>query len=148
MLASELQLMPDKTFFVQLAIFLLVAIGLNYLVFQPVLRILSLRKTRTKGEQEKVRLLNAKTEQMVRDYEKKMQDARVEALKIKEEIRREGEVQGQKMIKEAREASLQEMAKIRQTLDSSKEEAKHALEKEAEVLGKQVAEKLLGRSIL
>lgn len=147
LLAESVQLMPDKTFFVQLGIFLAVLFALNHFVFKPVLRIIALRREKTKGAQAQIEALAAKTETLVKEYEAKIQEARKEAFGLKEGIRREGEAQGQKMVQEARQASLVQVEQMRHEIKRETDQAGRRLETEAERIGKTLAEKLLGRPI-
>ena len=146
MLAEEVQLLPDKTLFIQLAIFLVVAVALNHFVFKPVLRLILLRRTRTKGEREKLEGLQQKTEGLMKEYEAKILKARQEGFKIKESIRREGEAQGQKIIHEAKQASMGQMDLVKKEIEKETEAATKELEKEAENLSQTLAEKVLGRN--
>lgn len=145
MLAEEIQLLPDKTFFIQLAIFLGVVVSLNYFVFKPVLKLIQLRRTRTKGEKEKLEDLKNKTESLIKEYEGKLLKAKQEGFQIKESIRKEGEVQAQKVIHEAKQAGLAQLEKARGAIEKETEAASKHLEKEAQNLGKSLAEKILGR---
>lgn len=147
MLASEIQLFPDKTIFIQLAIFLLVLVSLNHFVFKPVLKLIRLRKERTEGERERLKELQEKTEGLVGDYESKMESAKQEGFRIKEGIRREGEAQAQRVIQEAKQASLSQLEKIKKEIERETEGASKQLEKEAEVLSQTLAEKVLGRAL-
>lgn len=147
MLAAEVQLTPDKTFFVQLAIFLVVLVALNHFVFKPVLRVIRLRREKTKGELAKIEALTKETEKLVKEYEDKIHEARKEAFQMKETIRREGEAQGQKIIQEARQASLTQMEQARRAIQKETETATQKLEAQAKGMSRTLAEKLLGRPL-
>ncbi len=148
MLLSEgIQLLPDITIVAQLVIFLTVMVALNRFVFKPVLRILELRKSKTKGEREKLEAINQKTEKLVQEYEAKIQEARQEGLKMKEAIRKEGGTQAQKIIHEAKKTSLNELGNIREEIEKAAQQSSKKLEEEAEVLSQSLAEKVLGRQL-
>lgn len=147
LLSAEIQLLPDKTFFLQLVLFLVVAVSLNHFVFKPVLKILNLRKMRTKGDRAKIEELMTKTQNLIKEYEAKMKEAKIEGVKIKEAIRREGEGQGQKIVHEAKQASLEQIEKIKQEIEMESKKASEQLEQQAKTLGKDMAEKILGRPI-
>lgn len=147
MLATEIQLLPDKTFFIQLATFLVVAVSLNHFVFKPVFRIISLRKSKTEGDRQKILNLTEKTESLIKEYEEKMRTAKQEAFKVKEEIRKEGEEQSHRIVQEAKQASLAQIDKIKKEVASASQVAGRDLEDQAKTLGKSLAEKVLGRSL-
>lgn len=143
MLASGVQLLPDWTVFVQLGIFLLVAVALNALVFRPVFRIMALRRERTKGEMEKIEKLKQKTEAMLVEYEKKLQGAKREAFQMKEAIRKEGEAQAQQLLQEARSAGRTELEQVKKELEASVDQARQKLQGEAANLSEMMVEKIL-----
>ena len=145
--SAEIRLMPDKTLFVQLAIFLVVAIALNYLVFKPVLKILNLRYSKTKGDKAKIEDLTVKADALIKEYEAKMKQAKVESLQMKEAIRREGESQGQKIVHESKQAALTQIEKIKEEIAFEGKRAAASLEEQAKNLSKELAQKVLGRPI-
>lgn len=147
LLANEIQLMPDKTIFFQLAIFIVVAISLNHFVFKPILKILNLRYAKTKGDKGKIESLIAKTDALVKEYEGKMRQAKLEGMQIKEGIRREGDEQGQKIVHEAKQASLAQIGKIKNEIAEEGKKAALNLEEQAKTLSKELAQKVLGREI-
>ena len=139
--------MPDKTLFFQLGIFFIVALSLNHFVFKPVLKILNLRKSRTKGDKARIEELTAKTENLIKEYETKLKEAKLEGMKVKDSIRREGEEQGHKIVHEAKQASLAQIGKIKDEIAMESQRATAQLKTHAETLGKELAEKVLGRSL-
>jgi len=147
MLAAEIQLLPDYTLFFQLGIFLLVAFSLSHFVFKPVLKIVKLRRSKTEGDRLKIQELNQKTESLMKEYEEKIKVAKQEAFQIKESIRREGEEQGQRMIHEAKQASLSQIEKAKKEIAAASQLATDQLESQARTLGKSLAEKVLGRPL-
>lgn len=147
MLAAEVHLLPDKTVFIQLAIFLVVLVGLNHLVFKPLLRLIRLRREKTKGSQDTIQKLTEKTDVLLKAYEEKMVKARQEAFGLKESIRREGEAQGQKIIEEARQVAITQMEKAKKEIEKETDLATKKLEAEAKTLSHSLAEKLLGRVV-
>lgn len=147
MMLSEVQILPDKTLWVQLAIFLAVLAALNHLIFKPVLRVIRLRREKTSGDRARIEALAKKTEGLVKEYEDKIYQARKEAFQMKEAIRREGDAQGQKIIQEARQASLAQMEKASQAIQKETESAAKKLEAEAQKMSQTLTEKLLGRPI-
>lgn len=144
---TEIRLMPDKTIFVQMAIFLVVAVALNYLVFKPVLKILNLRYAKTKGDKAKIEDLTVKTDALIKEYETKIKQAKIEALQMKEAIRREGAEQGQKIVHESKQAALTQIEKIKSEITLEGKRAAGELEEQAKNLGKELAQKVLGRPV-
>lgn len=147
MLAAEVHLLPDKTLIYQLLIFLVVLVGLNHLVFKPVLRLIRLRRDRTKGAEETILKLAEKTESLLKEYETKMVKAKQEGFSLKEAIRREGEEQGKKIVEEAKQAAMSQLETVKKEMAKETERAGKKLEEEAKQLSRSLAEKLLGRAL-
>lgn len=156
LLASAIKLIPETRaeaidMVVQVGIlmgvFLVVAVSLNFLVFQPVLRILKLRRSKTSGDRIRLEELSAQTEALIKEYEAKMAEAKGEAFAVKETIRKEGELQGQRMIQEARAANHAQIEKLKEEIQNASRKAGKELERESEVLSRSIAEKVLGRSL-
>lgn len=147
LLEAEIRLLPDWTFFVQLAIFLVVMVCLNGLVFQPVLRLLRLRKSRTEGDRKRIEELKEKTQDLMKEYAQKIQEAKREAFIMKEALRKEGNEQGQKIIQEAKQAGLTQIEKAKTEIEGLAKTCTEQLETHADVLSRQIAEKVLGRSL-
>lgn len=147
LLSTEINLFPDRTLFIQLGIFLAVVFCLNHFVFQPVLKILKLRKARTEGDRKKIEEVVQKTQNLMKEYEAKMQEAKKEAFQIKEAIRKEGHEQGLIIVQEARQASQTQIEKIKKEIASASLQAGSQLESQADILSRQIAEKVLGRPL-
>lgn len=147
MLAAEINLLPDKTLWVQMLLFFVVLLGLNIFVFKPLLKLIALRKAKTMGEREQIDSLIGKTEEMNREYEARMTEAKVQASRVKEAIRKEGEEQGLKLIGQAKRLSNQELDEMRMKIEAEVQQAERSLEEKSKKLGEQIAEKILGRKV-
>ena len=140
--------MPNQTFFIQLVIFLFTFISLNFLVFQPVLRIIAKRRELTQGAEKEAAQLDAKTEGMIESYTHKIQSARNQGLSQKEKFRKEGETQASEILKKAHQEMETALEATRQELLSQSKEAQLALKKYSRDLSQEMAEKLLGRKVV
>lgn len=147
LLSTEIQLFPDRTLFIQLGIFLAVVFSLNQFVFKPVLKILKLRRLRTEGDRKKIEEVAQKTQNLIKEYEAKMQEAKKEAFQIKEALRKEGHEQSLNIVQEARQASTAQIEKIKKEIAAAGSQATAQLESQAENLSRQIAEKVLGRPL-
>ena len=147
LLTEGINLLPDRTFFAQLAIFLIVLFMLSRFVFKPVLKVLKLRKHHTEGERKRIEELAKKSQVMMEEYSKKIAQARLQASQLKENIRQEGELRGSELIQTSKNIARQEIERVRQEIQKSANKAKSDLEKQAENLGTEIAEKVVGRKL-
>ncbi|MDZ4224542.1 MAG: ATP synthase F0 subunit B, partial [bacterium] len=113
----------------------------------PVLKILNLRHAKTKGDRAKIEDLTVKTDALIKEYETKIKQAKIEALQMKEAIRREGEAQGQKIVHESKQAALTQIEKIKSEIAFEGKKATASLEEQAKNLSRELAQKVLGRTI-
>lgn len=86
MLAFEINLIPDWTTFVQLAIFLSTLVVLNFFVFRPTLRTLDRRREFTEGRRVEAEKIGAEAELLEKEMASKL-SAEIENL-TKENNRR------------------------------------------------------------
>lgn len=148
MLLSEgINLFPDQTVWIQLAIFLAVFFVVNRLVFQPVLKILNLRREKTGGDLSKIKALEEEQALLLKRYEEELALAKREAQKEKEMIRREGELVAHQMTHQARVDSLEQIAKIKEEIAIASQKARQELEGKAEQLSRSIGSKVLGRNL-
>jgi F0F1-type ATP synthase membrane subunit b/b' len=80
-MVTKIHLIPDKTFFVQFGIFLVVLTGLYFFIFRPVVRIILLRRQKTSGLLEKSKAFEEKLGELAAGYNAEISSAREEGLK-------------------------------------------------------------------
>ena len=142
-----IDLMPNKTLLPQLLIFLSVYFFMNFLVFQPVLRLLKRRKELTMGATQEAEALNTKTEAMVQGYTEQLEEAHQQGLALKEKFKKEGEAQAGEVLAQARQEMEASLDAARQEVQSQSKEAQLILRKHSRDLSHEMAEKLLGRKV-
>lgn len=148
MLLSEgINLFPDRTVWIQLVIFLTVFFAFNRLIFQPVLKILNLRREKTGGDLAKIKALEEEQALLLKRYEGELALAKREAQKEKEMIRSAGELAAHQMIHQARVDSLEQIAKIKEEIARASQKARQELEAKAEQLSRAIGSKVLGRNL-
>jgi F-type H+-transporting ATPase subunit b len=140
-------IMPDYTLFLQLANFLFLLFILNILLFRPVRQILGKRKAEVDGLQNSVSELEGNANRFAGELEESMAKARKTGYQEKESLKNQGLVEEKALLKEAASASGERMGLARTETGKKLLEARGALEKELSVFSKELAEKILGRSI-
>lgn len=147
-LATSINLLPDGTFFFQLAVFG-IAIGImSWGIFGPVTRVLDLRKQKTVGDSTEAEDLLARANALATQYAEKIRDAKVAAQTIKEELRQEGFAKATEIMNAARQDSLGELDKARKSLASQVETARKALSDEANTFALAIVKKLAPQDAL
>lgn len=142
-----IDLMPNMTFFVQLGIFLVTLVLMNFLIFRPVLRLIAKRKEVTEGYRIRAEQLSAETDQLMTRYEAKLKTAREEGLGLKGQLTKEGEEAARSLMEKAHQEVEHQLSKNRQELQAESKQAQLTLRNYSRRLSQAIAEKLLGRKV-
>jgi F-type H+-transporting ATPase subunit b len=140
-------IMPDYTLFLQLANFLFLLFILNILLYRPVRQILGKRKAEVDGLQNSVSELEGNANRFAGELEESMAKARKTGYQEKETLKNQGLVEEKALLKEAASASGERMGQARTETGKKLLEARGALDKELSVFSRELAEKILGRSV-
>jgi F-type H+-transporting ATPase subunit b len=140
-------ILPDWTLFLQLANFLFLLFILNIILYRPVRQILGKRKAEVDGLQLSVSELEGNANRFAGDLEEGMAKARKAGYQEKEGLKNQGLEEEKKLLKEAAVASGERMGQARTEMEQKLLGARGTLEKELSVFSRELAEKILGRSI-
>ena len=135
------------TMLVQLINFLLLIWILNRILYRPVLKVLNERDSRISGAQDKTKKLIGQGESLVADYEVRLRNAKIEAMALKTEIRKEAAAESSRIIDEARQQSESIVGEMRASMSSELERVRRELEPELGSLASEIAEQILGRKV-
>lgn len=144
---NDIFLIPNATFFVELAIFLLILYVIWRYVVPPIKKATQERQEMVRRQIEESRLAAERLEQADAAYREAMSEARTEAAKIRDEARAEaGRIKA-----ELREQAEREVALIRQRgeeqLERQREQVKRELSAEIGQLAVTLAERIVGESM-
>jgi F-type H+-transporting ATPase subunit b len=140
-------IMPDYTLFLQLANFLFLLFILNIILYRPVRQILGKRKAEVDGLQNSVSELEGKANRFAGELEEGMASARKSGYQEKESLKSQGMEEEKALLKEAAAASGERMGQARAAMEKNLAEARGALKTELSLFSKELAEKILGRSV-
>jgi F-type H+-transporting ATPase subunit b len=143
--AESIQLVPDGTIVVHIAIIITMVFVLNRLLFKPVGRVLSEREARTHGRSDEARDTMRRISESLSRYETSLRQARAEGYSLLE--RQQSEANGERQRKvasvrrEVEEQIEEEKGQIRAQADS----ARATLEEEARLVAANISSQLLRR---
>ena len=140
-------IMPDYTLFLQLANFLFLLFILNIILYRPVRWILGKRKAEIDGLQNSVNELEGNANRFAGELEESKAKARKTGYQEKESLKNQGLEEEKTLLKEAASASGERMGQARTEMEKKLLEARGALERELHLFSKELAEKILGRSV-
>jgi F-type H+-transporting ATPase subunit b len=131
----------------QLAIVLILMVALSTLVFKPFLRVVEERKDWIEGAEKKARALQQRSEELMERYRDSMSAAQAQGASIREEIRKEGLTQETEILQKAMEEANRFLEGMKGKIQEESQNARAGLRLQARNLSRELAEKMLGRSI-
>jgi F-type H+-transporting ATPase subunit b len=137
----------DYTLIIQIANFLFLLFILNILLYKPIRQILSQRKEEIDSFVGMIGEFEDKSAQSKQALEENKAEATKEGLKEKETLKGEASEQEKGLLKEAASEASEKLDQARDEMASSLVSARQALEKDLGLFSKELAQKILGRSL-
>jgi len=142
-----LTVIPDWTFLLQMANFLILMWILNVIVFKPIRNVLIQRKNKVSGLEESI----VASEKDVKDKEEAfmigIRDARAKGIKQKEVLIAEATEEEKKIIARINEKAQADLAEVREQISAEAQSAKDTLMQEIDGFSEAIGQKILGRAI-
>lgn len=135
------------TLLIQIAIFLTLMILLNQILFKPMVQVLANRRAWTEGRRKAAAEAEAEAEAIWAEYQKRLQDARADADRVKSDLVRQGDAERQKIVDAAAAQAEKTVNEVRAQVRAEVKEARKVLEVEARALASAAAQAVLGRSV-
>ena len=145
--AESIQLVPDGTLFLHIAIILVMVLILNKTLFGPINRILGERERRIGGRSHEAREILQRVEESITRYEHSLRDARTEGYRLLEAQRGEAISARQRRLEGVREEVGREIEAQKETVRAQADEARGSLESEARRVAASVSAQILGRPL-
>jgi F-type H+-transporting ATPase subunit b len=146
--AGEQQLLDiDSTVFVMLGLFLLLAFILTRWLWKPYLRVRDERVRRIEGAHAEAEHLEANSAGRLARIEAQLAEARKAGNAERAQMRAQALVREQQIVTEAQTAAHKMLAEARAKLDAALTAERARLEASAATLGREIAEKTLGRRL-
>ena len=131
----------------QLAILLILMVALSKIVFKPFLRVLQKRRDWVEGAEKKARELQQRTEELWEQYRDSMSSAQAQGAAIRDEIRKQGLAKETEILQKAMEEANRFLEGMKAKIQEEGLAARAGLRLHAQNLSREMAEKMLGRSI-
>jgi F-type H+-transporting ATPase subunit b len=146
--AGEQQLLDiDSTVLVMLGLFLLLAFILTRWLWKPYLRVRDERVRRVEGARAEAERLDANSAGRLERIEAQLTEARKAGQAERAQLRAQALVREQQIVTEAQAAAHKMLAEARSKLDAALTAERARLEISATTLGREIAEKALGRRL-
>ncbi len=146
-IAAEDILKIDKIVIFQIVIFIAAIFILKSILFKPLFQLVEKRDRLTTGAIEEANELRQRTEQIIDDYNSKLDEARSEASEQRNKIRNEAGKAADEIIKRARDQAQILVNEARSRLESERLEKEGLIEPDIRSLGRNVASRILEKEL-
>ena len=138
---------PNITVLFQIANFLILLFILNLIVYRPIRKILGRRGDEVISFQDMIEDFQNRSEKEAKTLQENMAGARSQGFKEKENLKNAGLEEEKVMVQGAISAAEEKIGKAKGEIDQDTAQARQSLEAEVKEFSKELAEKILGRSI-
>ena len=144
---NSIQLVPDGTLFLHIAIILVMVFVLNATLFKPINRILEERERRTRGRSSEAHEVLQRVEESMTRYERTLREARAEGYRLLEQERAAAVTERHARLAAVREEILQLIGEEKESIRHQVEDARSTINQEARELAAQIGIQILNRPI-
>jgi F-type H+-transporting ATPase subunit b len=136
----------DSSVIPALVIFLSLVVALNYLLFQPLMRIQDERARRTSGSMEESREKLDRYAKLVESHEAAIRNGRMEGYRRQEQVRSEAMTKRAAALEKSKHSAEQMLQQSREQIAGQVRDAKAYLSRDAQELAERIATAVLKRS--
>ncbi|HEX8845738.1 MAG TPA: hypothetical protein VF791_13885 [Pyrinomonadaceae bacterium] len=144
---NSIQLVPDGTLILHIAIILVMVFVLNATLFKPINRILEEREKRTRGRSGEAHDILRRVEEKMAQYEQTLRQARTEGYRLMEQEREAAITERQAKLSSVREEINYSVTEQKEAINAQVKEARVALSAEAQRLAAEIGAQILHRPI-
>ena len=135
------------TVLIQAFNFFLLLVILNKILYKPILKILDQREQRIEGQQQQAKKIIEDGQVLEEDYNKKLYNAKIEAMNTKNAARNAASEQANGIIDASRKKAEEIINQMQQQMVLELAQAKKELEPELSVMSATIAQQILGRKV-
>jgi len=129
--AESIQLVPDGTLVLHIAIIITMVFALNRILFRPVNRILNEREQRTRGRSGEAHEIIRRVKESLLQYENSLRQARAESYRLLEQQQSEASGERQRKVVMVRKELEEEIEEQKREIQAQADDARVTLEGEA-----------------
>lgn len=144
---NSIQLVPDGTLFLHIAIILVMVFVLNATLFKPINRILEEREKRTRGRSGEANDILRRVDEKIAHYEQTLRKTRAEGYHLLEQERAVAMEERQAKLNTVREEINSSVTEQKESTYAQAEEARAILDHEARRLAADISAQILHRPI-
>jgi F-type H+-transporting ATPase subunit b len=137
----------DRTVLLQIVVFTILIVVLKPLLFDPVLKVFSLREERTEGAKATARELQEKAGELLQRYEKELQRVQQVAADERDVLRSETSKLEAEILREARDATTRIVEEGRRKIETEVNAIRIAVGAESEKVAQMIVERVIGQGV-
>ncbi|MBW2094831.1 MAG: hypothetical protein JRI80_08075 [Deltaproteobacteria bacterium] len=137
----------DQSLLIQVGNFLLLVLLLNIFLYRPIRRIIAQRGEEVGSLEHAIREYEEKAEENEKGIQEHMVQARKEGFQVKESLKMEGLEKEKGILQESSSTVEEKITKARSEIDGQLKDVRKILDEQVAVFSKELAEKILGRSV-
>ncbi len=137
----------NASLFWQIANFLVLMVALNFLLYKPIRGMLRQRAEKMAQLNGEITASKEGAKSKEEELEARRAEARRQGLATAEEMKAEGRAKEREIIEAATKEMEEAVAKVRAEIQAEIGQARDQLKQEVQSFGKELAQKILGRSI-
>ena len=145
--AESIQLVPDGTIFLHIAIIIVMVFILNRTLFRPINRVLGERDRRTRGSSLESHGILRRVDESISDYERRLREARAESYQIMEGQRSEAMQARRQKLSSVREEAEGLIDQEKMSIHTQAAKARADLDIESQRIAANIRNQILGREI-
>jgi F-type H+-transporting ATPase subunit b len=135
----------DRSVLLQIVVFAVLIVVLKPLLFDPVLKVFSLREERTEGARATARELQEKAGELLRKYEKELERVQQVAAEERELLRSETAKLEAEILRDAREVTTRIVEDGRKRIETEVNSIRVAVGAESEKVAQMIVERVVGQ---
>ena len=133
--------------FIQIANFLVFLVLMNFILYNPIRRIVAERKKLISDKQKEIEDLEAQARAALLDYDQKLQDARRTGAQKIQELKAAGYEQEKELLHRISDQTTATVHEMREKIQKDMSDARKELKQEVKTFSTDLAQKILGRKI-
>jgi F-type H+-transporting ATPase subunit b len=137
----------NYTLFIQAGLFIFLMLVLNKILFQPFLRFFDERHNKISGDEKEASRLQEEAERRRLQVDEGLNKGQLQAREEKGRIQDAGALAGKQVVDTVRQEVDEEIAKTKDQIAHESQQALFELERRQGAMAKEIAEKILGRSL-
>ena len=145
--SGGITVLPDLSFLIQIANFILLIIILNLVLYKPIRNVLVQRKEKVQGLEQSIQSSHQDVQEKEGAWNHGIREARSKGLTQKDALIQEALDQEKKIVDEINQKAQADLAKVRGKIEEDIEGVRAALIKEVDGFAGAISQKILGRAV-